>query len=197
MQIHELALEELAAHPNNSNVMGEAALAKLSRHIEQTDRYPPIIVRPLEGTEGRADGPAYQIIDGHHRVKALARLGRPSARAVIWHVDEAEALKLLATLNRLEGQDDPRRRARLIGELSAHRPLETLASELPEPAEKLKRMVEAGDEPPAPAAPASAEAMPEAVHFFLLPEQRRQVEAKLHAIGGPREAALLQALGLN
>jgi hypothetical protein len=56
-------------------------------------------------------------------------------------------------------------------------------------------MLQANHQPPAPAAP-PAEQMPEALHFFLYPEQRRAVEAKLGDQPGTRAQKLLRALGL-
>ncbi|MBE3071108.1 MAG: ParB N-terminal domain-containing protein, partial [Planctomycetes bacterium] len=55
----------------------------------------------------------YQILNGHHRAQALRELGHTHARCDVWEVDDAEARLLLATLNRLEGRDDPGLRARL------------------------------------------------------------------------------------
>jgi hypothetical protein len=209
MQIHDLSIGQLEAHPHNANVMKEATLKKLARHIDQTDQYPPIIVRPI-GVEdndrndarsdcsGDAPSPTrrYQILDGHHRVKALQRLGRSTARCVVWAVDDRQALTLLATLNRLEGRDDPARRAALVEALSQHHDLASLSATLPEATAQLKRMRQARHDPPAPM-PADNNPMPEAVHFFLYPQQRRRLEAKLREIGGSREQALLHAIGLS
>ena len=61
----------------------------------------------------------------------LARLGFTDARCYVWPCDDATALMLLATLNRLEGQDDPRLRAELLRDLAALSPDE-LALLLPE-----------------------------------------------------------------
>jgi hypothetical protein len=195
MDIHELPIDQLEAHPHNANVMGEALLKKLTRHIEQSDQYPPVIVRSMHQADDPT--PRYQMLDGHHRVIALKRLGRTQARCVIWQVDDEQALTLLATLNRLEGRDDPKRRAALLAALNEHRSLASLSEHLPEPAYQLKRMMQANHGPPAPATPTPSEQMPETVHFFLYPAQRQAVETRLRAIGGSREQALLSALGLE
>lgn len=189
MDLIEIGLEDLRAHPGNSNVMGEGLLAKLMGHLERTDRYPPVIVRPHEG--------AYQILDGHHRVLALRRLGRSSARCVVWEVDDEAALMLLATLNRLQGHDDPRKRAALVARLHASAAVKDLAARLPEDGERLKKLMRLAetDEPPRP--PRALEAMPVAVHFFLLPGERARVERRLREHGGTREAALLGLLGVG
>ena len=101
----EIPLGQLRARIDNANVMPEALLAKLVRHIERTDRYPHLIVRPIADAGLGAEG-FYEILDGHHRAAALRRLGRTTARCEVWEVDDDEALVLLATLNRLQGRDD-------------------------------------------------------------------------------------------
>ncbi|MFW6060171.1 MAG: ParB/RepB/Spo0J family partition protein [Phycisphaeraceae bacterium] len=184
MDLIEIPLEQLRPHPHNSNVMPERLLARLTAHIERTDRYPPLIVRPL------GDG-TYQILDGHHRAEALRRLGRAAARCVAWEVDDDEALLLMATLNRLEGDDDASKRAALLARLSERHDLKTLAAQLPERSEQLKKLLALNDPAPPPRPPQPIDQMPQAVHFFLLPEQRRRLDQRLKAIGGSREAALM------
>jgi len=204
----ELPLSVLEAHPANSNVMPDAMQRKLCDAIERSGRYPPIVVRPLpaensdpprdpidtEPEDVLGDEPAdrYQILDGHHRVACLNKLGHTSARCVVWAVDDHEALLLLATLNRLEGQDDPRKRARLIERLRQDTQLETdqLAALLPEDQEKLERLL-ALNELPAPTPPAHMDDLPVSVHFFLPPADKRRLDQTLKQIGGPREAALM------
>ncbi|MEX0652665.1 MAG: ParB/RepB/Spo0J family partition protein [Phycisphaeraceae bacterium] len=188
MEMIEIAVDQLRAHPHNSNVMPEPLLAKLAAHIERTDRYPPVIVRPVGQDE---DGRPYEIIDGHHRVQTLRRLGRAAVRCVVWAVDDDEALMLMATLNRLEGQDDPRKRAKLVAELTQHGGMKGLTARLPERAEQLKKLLELAKPAPGLRPPEAKRAMVEAVHFFLKADDRRALEQRLKAIGGDREAALM------
>lgn len=188
MQIIEIPLARLHAHPDNSNVMPPSLLEKLKGHIERTDRYPPLIVRPLDEHE---DGLHYQILDGHHRTEALRQLGRTTARCVAWEVDDQDAMLLMATLNRLAGDDDASRRAALVTKLHETHDLKTLAAHLPEQSAQLKKLMELDRPAPPPRPPQPMDAMPQAVHFFLLPEQRRRLEQRLKAIGGPREDALM------
>ncbi len=93
-------LNELVAHPLNSNVMPEEFQAKLRAHIKRTGRYPFLVVRPHPEEPGK-----YQVLDGHHRVAILRELGHTEARCDVWEVDDREARLLLATLNRLQGQE--------------------------------------------------------------------------------------------
>lgn len=188
MDIREIALDQLA--PHHANVMPARLFAKLKRHLSRTGRYPPVIVRPLGG--------GFEILDGHHRVKALRELGVAYARCVVWEVDDAEALLLLSTLNRLQGRDDATRRATLLEELSRLRDgaVEELASLLPEDVAGLRHMVEEVAKPAAlRRGPRPPDEMPVPVHFFLTREQRRQLEARLREIGGPREEALMSLVG--
>ncbi|MEM8739276.1 MAG: ParB/RepB/Spo0J family partition protein [Planctomycetota bacterium] len=188
MDLTPLPLDRLHPHPGNSNVMPPALFEKLCAHLAETDRYPPVIVRPL--------GDDHQILDGHHRVAALRRLGRSSVRCVVWEVDDAGALLLLTTLNRLQGRDDPRKRAALVGELRDHFDLKELAGRLPEDHDRLKKLIQLNDTPPTPRPPRALADMPVAIHFFLLPAERAAVEARLREVGGTREQALLSLAGL-
>jgi len=124
-QMIRIPLDHLVPHPLNANVMPLELKEKLKLHIRSSGRYPPLIVRPLE--DGR-----YQLLDGHQRADVLLELGEQSAWCCVWEVSDEEALILLATLNRLEGQDVPGRRAALIAELEAHHTLAELARLLPE-----------------------------------------------------------------
>lgn len=182
---------QLVAHPHNSNVMPADRLRKLMLHIRESGQYPPLIVRPVDTS---ASPPTYQLLDGHHRAQALRQLGHVSALCEVWQVDDARALLLLATLNRLEGHDDPLRRASLVDALRSHHAMDDLASRLPESAADLQELLALRSPPPVPIAARPLDDMPVAVHFFLLPAQRRALEAKLRTAEGSREAALLKLL---
>lgn len=120
-----IPLSQLDPHPSNSNRMAPDYLAKLAANIGRTRRYPPLVVRPLPS--GR-----YQILDGEQRSSVLRELGEVGAWCYLWPCDDHDALILMATLNRLEGQDVPARRAALIRELQANESLAALAILLPE-----------------------------------------------------------------
>ena len=62
----------------------------------------------------------------------LRELRHPAARCDIWEVHDREAKVLLATLNRLEGQDAPIRRAQLLHDLLGEMPSDDLAGLIPE-----------------------------------------------------------------
>jgi len=181
-------LERLRDHPMNSNVMPEGKLEALRRHIERSGHYPPLIVRPAPGEAG-----AYQLLDGHHRRRALERLGHAKAWCVVWDVDEEQALTLLATLNRLEGADDPRRRSKLVGALAERfgRTPGELAKWLPESAGDLKKLRSLAAAPPRPAPAPALGDLPSAVHLFLTAAQRQRFEHAVQSLGGEREGAVM------
>ena len=182
----DIPLDRLRAHPLNSNVMPEPLLAKLTLHIERTGQYPPIIVREYEED--------YQILDGHHRVQALRRLEHTQAKCDVWDVDDEGATLLLATLNRLQGSDDPLRRSALLADLRERsgRSAADLARWLPEDGERVERLLRLQAPPTIAMAPRPIGAMPVAVHFFLLPDQRATLEMRLGELGGRREEALMR-----
>jgi ParB-like chromosome segregation protein Spo0J len=120
-------LDDLIPHPLNSNIMAADLVEKLRAHIKRTGRYPHVVVRPHPSELGR-----FEILDGHHRVSILRDLGHADARCDVWDVDDREAKLLVGTLNRLEGQDLPLRRAQLIHELLAEWNATDLAGLLPE-----------------------------------------------------------------
>lgn len=130
-----ISLDDLVAHPLNSNVMPEDLREKLKVHIRQSGRYPYLIVRPHPEETGK-----YQVLDGHHRIEVLRELGHKEARCDVWHVDDREAKLLLATLNRLQGQDSPIRRAQLIHELLGELSLPDLAGLLPETDKQIEEL---------------------------------------------------------
>ena len=93
-----IALDKLAAHPDNPNQQSKVNFAKLVRNIERTGRYEPLIVRPCPDKAER-----FQIINGYHRCHALAKLGYKTADCIVWDIDNEETDILLTTLNRLGG----------------------------------------------------------------------------------------------
>lgn len=183
-----IPIELLDNHPANSNVMPKPLVDKLAAEIERTGLYPPVIAR-------RADE-RYQILDGHHRVAVLRQLGHAEVQAVVWQVDDEQALLLLATLNRLSGSEDPRKRASLLAQLNQALDINELAKRLPEDRDKVRKLLEIHAAPPSPSMPASLDQMPVSLHLFLLPSQRDAVEQRLREQGGTREQALLKLLNL-
>jgi hypothetical protein len=127
----------------------------------------------------------YQILNGHHRAAVLRQLGHTHARCDVWEVDDAEARVLLATLNRLEGRDDPAARAQLVARLAEGRSAEALARLLPEPADAVERLLALAKPPPAPLAPEAVEVPARPMTFFLTDEQHEVVGQALREAAAP------------
>lgn len=173
-----IPLDDLIAHPLNANQMTEAMQEKLKAHIKRSGRYPYLIVRP------HPDEPEkYQVLDGHHRIAVLRDLGHQEARCDIWEVDDREANLLMATLNRLEGQDIPVKRAQLIHVLLGEMSLNDLAGLLPESdgeLEELHALLEFPADEVAFQLDEQAEeeekVLPRVLHFVVTPEQEEVIE---------------------
>lgn len=177
----QIPLDDLLPHPLNSNVMPPEYREKLSAHIRRTGRYPHVVVRPHPSAPGK-----YEILDGHHRVSILRDLGHRDARCDVWDVDDREAHVLLATLNRLEGQDQPLRRAQLLHELLGEWSSEDLAALLPESEqeiEELHRLLEFPAEEISAELEAEAaereKSLPVVVYFVLTPAQASELETAI------------------
>ncbi|HUU09661.1 MAG TPA: ParB/RepB/Spo0J family partition protein [Phycisphaerae bacterium] len=183
MTLQWIPLETLQAHPENSNRMPPRLLEKLRRHIERTGLYEPLVVRPLPADAAGADAARYQILNGHHRAEALRQLGHTRARCDVWEVDDDEARLLLATLNRLEGRDDPSLRADLVARLAEGRSARDLARLLPDPPDAVERLLTLAKPPPAPLAPEKIESLARPMTFFLADEQYALVTEALREVG--------------
>lgn len=122
-----ISMSRLHADPRNANVCNSDTLTKLQRNIERFGLYPALIVRPHPAKKGH-----FMILDGHHRKQVLESLGHLEVDCQVWNVDESGAQLALATLNRLRGEDDPRKRAELIHTLSQSFSLPDLSALIPE-----------------------------------------------------------------
>lgn len=164
-QITTIPIEKLTAHPGNPNRMSKRNFVRLVRNIERTGRYEPLVVR--------RQGDGFQIINGHHRCRALRELGYKSADAVVWDVDDAEADILLSTLNRLGGSDVLERKVALLDRLNHNMHTREMAKLLPFTRSQIERLKNLK----VPSAPAKINAKSFAVPmvFFLSTEQQQIV----------------------
>jgi hypothetical protein len=158
--VKKIPLSQLTPHPDNPNRMSKTTFAKLVRNIERTSRYEPLIVREIrsrksEDRSQRSEDPAspkglrragrgqksgFQIINGHHRWLALKELGEKEADVIIWDVDDGEADILLATLNRLGGQDVLDKKLALLKRLSDKMKTSELAKLLPQTKKQIEKL---------------------------------------------------------
>jgi ParB/RepB/Spo0J family partition protein len=133
--IESIPIVKLIPHPANPNQMSDSTFRKLVRNIERTGFYEPIIVRPHPQKKDK-----FQIINGHHRVKALVKLGKKEADCVVWEVDDEQTVVLLATLNRLTGSDVPAKKIELLKQLKERFDSVDLAKILPQTAKQIERL---------------------------------------------------------
>lgn len=178
--IQSIALGRLAAHPGNPNRMSSSTFAKLIRNIERTGRYEPLIVRPYRRRHRESsiqDRDCFQIINGHHRWRALKQLGYDKADVIVWDVDDEQADIFLATLNRLAGSDAPAKRIALLKRLTEKMNARQLGKLLPQTPGQIKRLLNL-KMPEAPVkAAASSFASP--LVFFVNNEQQKIIETAL------------------
>lgn len=171
-----IPLDRLVPHPDNPSRMSRANFEKLVRNIERTGRYEPLVVRPLQGRRG-----FFQIINGRHRCEALHRLGRTTADAVVWKVDDEQTDILLTTLNRLTGRDTLEKKLALLRRLSARIPPRRLARLLPQTLGQIERLTAV--RPLSQSAPEKATAFATPIVFFVDDQQQRRIEDALSAAG--------------
>jgi hypothetical protein len=146
----------------------------LAAHIERTGNYEPVTVRPHQQRTG-----CYEIINGHHRVRALRKLGSETCDCVIWQVDDAETLVLLATLNRLSGHDVLEKKAELIKDLSERFSTKDLAKKLPDTKRAIERLKNL-HKPPRPSV-SGHKAFLNPLIFFLTDDQKQAVAEAIEA----------------
>lgn len=169
--VQKIAIERLVAHQDNPNRQSEGNFAKLVRNIEKTGRYEPLVVRPHPQKEG-----FFQLINGHHRCKALEQLGYKEANVIVWDVDDEQTNILLATLNRLGGSDELSKKLVLLKRLSETFKSKELGKLLPQTAGQIEKLLNLK----VPAAPAANTAdFLNPLVFFVTDEQKRIVEDML------------------
>ncbi|HLB72779.1 MAG TPA: ParB/RepB/Spo0J family partition protein [Sedimentisphaerales bacterium] len=186
-RIRQVALNRLVAHPDNPNKMSGSTFAKLVRNIERTGRYEPLIVRPYRRKKGR-----FQIINGHHRLEAIKKLGHKTAAAIVWDVDDEQTDILLATLNRLSGSDVLAKKIALFKRLTEKMNARQLGRLLPQTPGQIKKLIDLK----MPKAPAKAlpETLANAMVFFVSDEQKKVVEDALSLAMPTRPATNAAAL---
>ncbi len=172
--VQVISLDKLFAHPDNPNTQNKSVFAKLVRNIERTGRYEPILVRVHPEQAGD-----FQIINGHHRCKALEKLGRSEADCIVWEVDDEQTDILLSTLNRLTGSDIVSKKIAILKRLRETITARDLAKLMPQTSAQIERL--ANLKPPkSPAENKSVFA--EAVTFFLNAEQFAIVNEAVTAV---------------
>jgi ParB-like chromosome segregation protein Spo0J len=181
--IKTIKVEQLLPHPDNPNRMSKANFAKIVRHIERTGRYEPLTVRRHPQYDW-----CFQIINGHHRFEALKQLGYESCDCVVWDIDDDETNLLLATLNRLCGQDELDAKCALLDKLNAKLKVEQLAKLLPQTKTQIRRLIDLHKEKTKiELTQTSQQAFAHSLVFFLTAEQKQVVERALLLVPTSRD----------
>jgi len=177
--IQSIALQKLEFHPDNPNQQSRVNFAKLVHNIERTGRYEPLVVRPCPD---KAD--YFQIINGHHRRNALAKLRYETADCIVWDIDDEQTDILLATLNRLGGSDELGKKLKLLKRLNKKMATGELAKLLPQTAKQIERLTNLKR----PSAPAkiSAKCFANPLVFFVNDRQQEQIEKALSLVEEPK-----------
>jgi len=167
--IKSISLEHLKQHPGNPNRMSKSNYSKLVRNIELSGRYEPLVVRPHPKERGH-----YQIINGHHRCRALKELGYEQIQCVVWEIDDEQTDVLLATLNRLGGTDELDKKLELLKRLNKRYAAKELSKLLPQTKKQIEKLLNFK----AVQAPAVTSVKPFAqpMVFFLSEAQREVVD---------------------
>ena len=168
--IQSILLEKLVAHPDNPNRMSTATFSKLVRNIKRTGRYEPIVVRPHPQR-----GNCFQIINGEHRCRALAKLGYKTADCVVWDIDDEQTDILLATLNRLGGTDELGKKLELLKRLNKRMESGELSKLLPQTAKQIERLTNLK----MPSTPAETKSFSNPMVFFVDDTQQEVIEKAL------------------
>jgi ParB/RepB/Spo0J family partition protein len=181
-KITRIALDKLVSHPDSPNWMSRANFAKLVRNIERTGCCEPLAVRPHPDKAG-----FFQIINGRHRRDALEELGRETADAVVWNVDDTQTAVLLTTLNRLSGRDSLDKKLVLLRRLRRHMSIPELAKLVPQTRGQLERLM---PHKPLPR-PTLHDQNPSPIPlvFFVNETQQRAIEDALLLAGDPDSSA--------
>ncbi len=176
-QVSSIRIEKLVDHADSLNRMGKGNFAKLVRNIKRTGRYEPLVVRPCPQRRG-----FFQIINGHHRRRALRELGCETAEAVVWNLEDYEADLLLATINRLGGRDALDKKLALLRRLDRRMNSREMAKLLPLSRTQIERLIGIDRQGLPRSTPAKVEfAVP--LVFFVSSKQKKTIEIALSLAG--------------
>ncbi len=188
-EIESIELGRLVEHGDNPNRMSRENFRKLVGHIERSGRYEPLVVRRI-GDEG-----GYQILNGHHRFRALGELGYERADCVVWDVSDEEADVLLLSLNRLGGSDILGKKVEILRRLGERIGVRELAGLLPESAKGIERLIDIYNGGVRVEVEGEREVYAEV--FFVEKDEQRLLERALLLAGGDGSSrALRRAAGL-
>ena len=190
--ILSLPICQLYPHPDNANRMPKAKFDTLVRHLETTGQYEPLVVR---SHPTRTHG--WQLLNGHHRLRALKQLKHTVADCVVFAADDEQSRLYLLTLNGLVGRDNVYKKALLIEQLCGCFNRRDLAKRLGESKTAVEKLEALSKNQPLPKTPAKPLLLP--MSFFMTESQyatitRAMAKANGENTGGPRSQKRLTAL---
>ncbi len=195
-KIRIIPIEMLIDNPNNPNRMSKSSFAKLVRNIKRTGLYEPIIVRLNKKQNNGCHTKSsrlltkYEIINGHHRLKALKQLGYTTVDVCIWDVDEEQSDLLLATLNNLRGTPVLEKKLDLLNRLSKQSDPKKLAEVLPLTSGQIERYLNLS----LPHEPAKQKmCLDEPLIFFVNIKQKEIIENAIHRMQNKDKKSLARA----
>lgn len=168
--IVSLPVSKLHPHPGNANRMSKDKFAKLVRHIDTSGQYEPVVVRRHPLHRG-----AWQILNGHHRVRALKQIKRTHADCVVFGADDEQAQLYLLNLNRLCGRDNVYKKAKLIEQLCRTHSSRDLAKLLGDSKTSIEKLNALSQNQPLPKADAAPVLLP--MTFFMTEAQHAMITA--------------------
>ena len=171
-EIAAIKLDRLRAHPDNPNEMSKADFARLVKNIKRTGLYEPAVVRP-----SNAEAECFELINGHHRCKALRQLGVETMNCVVWDVGDEDVDIFLSTLNRLGGKDDVSKKTELLKRLNSRLDSYEISKLLPMSKTAIEKLCNFSlpDEP----VRIETDKMLSCISFFLGAEQRVLIDSAL------------------
>jgi ParB/RepB/Spo0J family partition protein len=169
-RIVSLPLSKLHPHPGNPNRISKPKFATLVRHIERSGQYEPLVVRRHPQHSGR-----YQILNGHHRLRALKQLGHTRADCVLFTADDEQARLYLLNLNRLCGRDNLYKKAKLIEELCQTHSSRDLARQVSDSKTAIEKLTALSQNQPLPTREDKPFRIP--MTFFMDQEQHALIAA--------------------
>jgi len=187
-KIVSLPLSKLYPHPGHSNRLSKVKFAKLTRHLQLTGQYEPLVVRRHPSTPG-----LYQILNGRHRLRALKQLGHRRADCVIFDADDEKARLYLLSLNQLTGRDNVYKKAKLLEHLCQSHSSRDLAKWIPDSKTAIEKLNALSQNQPLPKTRRDKPPLIP-MTFFMNPSQHEVIAAafeKAKDISGPQRSEAL------
>ena len=175
MDVVTLPLDRLREAPWNPNVMSEAMLEKLSASVMRFGIVENLVVRPT------ADG-ANEVLSGNQRLRVYRDLKIDAVPCVVVDLDDAEAMLLAQTLNRLQGEDDLGLKAELVRRVLVDMPHSDVVDVLPETAETLTELASLGQDDMAEHLRAWQQAQAARLKHMMFQLSEEQVEVVTEAL---------------